>query len=77
MTMKILVEAIKKTEEIDESGDANFQNWLLTETDLTDDDFWLRSFDQIIVDFLIWANGPNWKEFLETAKVGDVPQRDR
>lgn len=69
---KKLAEAIKRTHEIDESGDADFTKWLM-EQDTENDAFWDRPFGALMTDFLIWANGPNWESFLATAKVGDVP----
>lgn len=66
-----LVKYVIMTELIDESGDAslirylqhlNFHNMKVpTET------------HDLLTDYLIWANGADWRNFLDNADVGDTP----
>ena len=70
---KYLVEQVVKTYHIDESGDANLQEFVLDHMDKLDMDSW--SVNDLLEQFLIWANGPNWDTFLKTAQQGDVPPK--
>ena len=69
--LQILIKAVLKTHEIDESGDANLASFLEERsakpmaTNMT-----LETF---LHEFVLWANGESWESFLEYAKVGDVP----
>lgn len=80
--MQELVAAYLKTLEIDESGDATLINFL-SEQLPADPNEWNKDYEipeeptdaKLFRDFLVWANGPNWKEFLATAKRGDVPTK--
>jgi hypothetical protein len=71
--LPILIKAVLRTHEIDESGDANLTSFLEERsakpiaTNMTLEDF--------LHEFLLWANGLEWEDFLATAKVGDIPPR--
>lgn len=70
-TTKFLIEMVQKTHDIDESGDANFMTFL--------EENWQNvpsSLNAILVAFLIWANGPKWDGWLQTAQVGDIPPKE-
>ena len=70
-TMSELADCVNWTLEVDESGDANWAEYLLylhsmgSRTDVR----------ELYIGFLVWANGTNWEQFLETAQVGDVPPK--
>jgi hypothetical protein len=70
--MNELIAAVIRSEEIDESGDASVFNFLVENRDkfVLDESITLR---QHLTEYLIWANGLEWQEFLATAEVGDVP----
>jgi hypothetical protein len=62
----------KKTLEVDEGGDANLHEYLCEEG-------WKlagKTIEEVLEGFLVWANGENWQQFLDTAKPGDVPPKD-
>jgi len=69
--LPILIKAVLRTHEIDESGDANLATFLEEratkpmKSNMTLEDF--------LHEFVIWANGLQWEDFLEYAQVGDVP----
>lgn len=67
-TLEELVDYVQHTLEIDESGDANMAEYLF---DL--DKQGHLGIRELFVGFLIWANGENWEQFLDHAKVGDIP----
>ena len=71
-TLYKLTQAVIKTEHIDESLDASFGTYM-SESIVFGKAYML---EELLEDYLDWANGPNWEKFLSTAKVGDVPRTD-
>ena len=63
---------VRRTEEVDESGDASFVSYLEEESDVVYVIGETRR-QELIHAYLAWANGKNWKEFLDGAEVGDIP----
>lgn len=75
LTIKQVLGYVVKTLQIDESGDASLNDYV-REVYSDMDDYAPATTDRdFMVGFLIWANGPNWKEFLDAAKVGDYPSQ--
>jgi len=68
-----LIQAVVRTHEIDESGDANLLDYLRQCQETGPETWYYQHVDKFLEAFLIWANGPNWEQFLKTAKVGDRP----
>ncbi len=70
-----LIQYVVRTHEIDESGDATFleflteylDTWACTHTD--------GSLVEMFQEYLVWANGPDWRDFLDNAKIGDIPPK--
>ncbi len=69
-TLEELVDYVKRTYEVDESGDANLVEYLFDQDKKGRPDI-----RELFVGFLVWANGENWEQFLDGAKVGDVPPK--
>lgn len=68
-TIQELHDYVQRTSEIDESGDATLSEFLLehgTEQFPTS--------RELFIAFLVWANGEDWQQFLDHAKVGDIPK---
>jgi hypothetical protein len=76
MTLKELSVYVLKTYEIDESGDASLDEFFREQVK---NDAYELGRDWAVKDFLesflVWANGPKWKEFLDNAKPGDYPSK--
>lgn len=66
-----LIGYVIKTEVIDESGDATLSSYLVEES--RNIQLHGKSAREFIMEFLNWANGDNWKEFLDKAEQGDYP----
>lgn len=71
-SLKFLLDMAKKTQDIDEGGDASFSLFLKEACDPKGE----PSFKTVLLEYLVWANGEGWEEFLETAKPGDYPKKD-
>lgn len=70
-TLQELNDYVVWTQEVDESGDATLNEFLL---DRVKNDRQNEAFvKSLFTDYLIWANGENWEQFLDHCKVGDVP----
>jgi hypothetical protein len=70
-----LIKLVNKTMEVDESGDAAFDKFLQEEADRDLDNLLCELSPDLLVRYLVWASGPNWEQFLKTAKPGDVPPK--
>ncbi len=69
-TMSELVDYVQRTMEVDDSGDANWSEYLYS---LSKERADIR---ELFIGFLVWANGTNWEKFLDVAEVGDVPPKE-
>ncbi len=67
-TLSELHDYVQRTAEIDESGDATLVEYLAAQVEHANG---LRTF---MIAYLVWANGENWEQFLDHAKVGDIPK---
>ncbi len=68
-TLEELVDYVQWTHEIDESGEANMIEYMFDQ-----DKQGCLGIRELFVGFLVWANGENWEQFLDHAKVGDIPE---
>ncbi len=82
--LQTLLEAVYKTYEIDDSGDATLYGYL--EEYRTGNVAHYRALPEyrelptdtigLLEGFLIWANGTRWEQFLKTAEIGDIPPKE-
>jgi hypothetical protein len=77
LSLQELIQLVHKTEEIDESGDAAFGKFLQEEIDRDLENLLCELCPDLLVRYLVWANGAGWEQFLKTAKPGDVPSGPR
>ena len=71
-TLHELAEYVQRTYEVDDSGDATIEEFLLdldSKGERTD----VR---ELFIGFLVWANGTKWEQFLDGAQVGDIPPKE-
>lgn len=73
LTIKQVMGYVVKTHQIDESGEATLDNYVREVYAKMDDWAPCTSDHQFLINFLTWANGPDWQAFLDKAEVGDVP----
>lgn len=68
-TLSELHDYVQRTAEIDESGDATLDEFLLDQGTKG-----YPGIRELFTAYLVWANGENWEQFLDHAKVGDIPK---
>ncbi len=71
-TIQELAECVRRTQEIDESGDATLTEYMLDQANRGS-----PKVRKLFIGFLVWANGTEWEQFLDTAEVGDVPPKPK